>query len=203
MFGLKMELMACARLVSVKLNKSVFFLTLYDSINDMKLFWTVCITPQPCHSQSCCWLLPIWPKLGFWAKNGAYGLCQLGWRYNGSKLYFSWPYMIVLMMWNTSELSALYLSRATAIFVVDCCQFGPSWMFGLKMELMAWGVIQIFSKYLISLILSCMVIKKTDLLRFTANQFGTGHKLHFQPKNPARAKLAAINNKNGCGTAEV
>ena len=27
--------------------------------------------------------------------------------------------------------------------------------------------------------------------------------LHFQPKNPAWAKLAAINNKNGCGTAEI
>ena len=34
------------------------------------------------------------------------------------------------------ELSASYLSRAIAIFVVDCCQFGPSWIFGLKMELM-------------------------------------------------------------------
>ena len=34
-------------------------------------------------------------------------------------------------------MSALHLSRATAIFVVDCCQFGPSWMFGLKMEHMA------------------------------------------------------------------
>ena len=33
-------------------------------------------------------------------------------------------------------MSVLYLSRVTALFVVDCCQFGPSWMFGLKMELM-------------------------------------------------------------------
>ena len=41
------------------------------------------------------------------------------------------------------------------------------------------------------------------MLRFTANQVKTDHKLHFQPKNIARAKLAAINNKNGCGTAEV
>ena len=32
---------------------------------------------------------------------------------------------------------SLHLSRATAIFVVDCCKFGPSWMFGLKTELMA------------------------------------------------------------------
>ena len=28
------------------------------------------------------------------------------------------------------------LSPAKAILVVDCCQFGPSWVFGLKMELM-------------------------------------------------------------------
>ena len=34
-------------------------------------------------------------------------------------------------------MSASHLSRATAIFVVDCCQFGPSWIFGLEMELMA------------------------------------------------------------------
>ena len=41
------------------------------------------------------------------------------------------------MIWNTSELSALYLSRATAIFVVDGLHFSPSWFFWLKMELMA------------------------------------------------------------------
>ena len=35
------------------------------------------------------------------------------------------------------KMSVLHLSRATAIFVVDGCQFGPSWIFGLKMELMA------------------------------------------------------------------
>ena len=40
------------------------------------------------------------------------------------------------MIWNISELSASHLSRATAIFVVDGCPFGPSWTFGLKMELM-------------------------------------------------------------------
>ena len=32
-----------------------------------------------------------------------------------------------------------HLSPATAILVVDCCQFGPSWIFGLKMELMAYA----------------------------------------------------------------
>ena len=36
-------------------------------------------------------------------------------------------------------MSALHLSRATAIFVVDCCQFGPSWIFGLKIELMVYA----------------------------------------------------------------
>ena len=41
------------------------------------------------------------------------------------------------MICNTSEMSATHLSRATAIVVVDCCQFGPTWMFGLEMELMA------------------------------------------------------------------
>ena len=34
-------------------------------------------------------------------------------------------------------MSASHLSRATVIFFVDCCQFGPNWMFGQKIELMA------------------------------------------------------------------
>ena len=34
-------------------------------------------------------------------------------------------------------MSALHLSYATSIFVVDCCQFGLYWMFGLEMDLMA------------------------------------------------------------------
>ena len=101
------------------------------------LFETVSITPQSRHSYLCRWLLPIWLKLDFWAENQAYGLCGLGWRYNGAKLYFSWSYMIVSIIWNSYEIYALYLSRATAMFVVDCCQFVPSWVFGLKMELMA------------------------------------------------------------------
>ena len=45
--------------------------------------------------------------------------------------------MIVSMVSNTYELSASHLSRAAVIFVVDCCQFGPSWILMLKMELMA------------------------------------------------------------------
>ena len=52
---------------------------------------------------------------------------------------FSWHYMLLSIIWNASELSALNLSRATAILVVDCCQFGTSWIFGLKMDLMAYA----------------------------------------------------------------
>ena len=44
--------------------------------------------------------------------------------------------MIVSMIGNTSELPASHLSRATAIFVVDGCQFGHNWIFGLKIKLM-------------------------------------------------------------------
>ena len=62
---------------------------------------------------------------------------------------------------------------------------------------------QTVRKCFIPLIISYKVRKKIDYLCCTANQAGTGHKFHFQPKNPARAKLAAINNKNDRGTAEV
>ena len=34
------------------------------------------------------------------------------------------------------ESVCIHLSCATAIFFLDCCQFGPNWIFGLKMEVM-------------------------------------------------------------------
>ena len=136
--GWKWSLWPVPTWLAVQRSKAVFFLNLHVSINDMKHFWTVCITPKPCHSHFWCWLLLIWPKLNFSAENGAYGLCWLGWRYNGENLYFSWPYMIVSMIWNTSELSASHLSCDTAIFAADCFQFVSSWIFGLKMKLMAY-----------------------------------------------------------------
>ena len=55
--------------LAVQRSKAVFFLTLYDSINDMKNFLTVCITPHPCHIHFCCWLLPILPKLDLYTIN--------------------------------------------------------------------------------------------------------------------------------------
>ena len=84
--------------LAVQSRKYVFFLILYDNNNDMKHFWTVFITPQQCHSHVCCWFLSIWSQLDFLAENGAYGLRWLCWRYNGSKLYFSSPYMIVSIL---------------------------------------------------------------------------------------------------------
>ena len=44
--------------------------------------------------------------------------------------------MIVSTISNNPEISALHFSRAIAILVFDGCQFGPSWIFGLKIELM-------------------------------------------------------------------
>ena len=89
MFGLKkLSLGPVPDWLTVQRTKDVFYLSIYDSINDMKYFWNVCITPQLCHSHFCCWLLPIWPKLDFWNENGAYGLFHLGWRYNGAKRFF-------------------------------------------------------------------------------------------------------------------
>ena len=85
---------------------------------------TVCITPQPCHSHFCCWFLPIWPKLDVSAENGAYGLCRIGWRYNRAKLYFSWPYMIVSMIWNNYETVCITPQPCHSHF---CCWLLPIW----------------------------------------------------------------------------
>ena len=59
--GCKWSLWPVPAWLAVQRIKAVFFLTLYDSINDMKYWRTVCITPQPCHSHFCCWWRPIWP----------------------------------------------------------------------------------------------------------------------------------------------
>ena len=136
--GWKVNLRPVPTWLAVQQSRYVFFLILYDSIIDIIYWWTVWITPQLCQSHLCCWLLPIWIKLDVSAENGAYGLCLLGWRYNGAKMYFPITYMIVSMILNSSEISASHLSGATAIFVLDCWQFGPTWIFGLKMDLMAY-----------------------------------------------------------------
>ena len=49
--------------LAVQQSKYVFFLILYDSINDMKHLRTICITPHPCNSHFCCLWLPIRPNL--------------------------------------------------------------------------------------------------------------------------------------------
>ena len=63
-------------------------------------------------------------QAGFWAENWAYGLCRLGWRYSGSELYFSWPYMIVSMIWNTSETVSITPQPCHSHF---CCWWLPIW----------------------------------------------------------------------------
>ena len=60
-FGWKWSLWPVPAWFAVKWSKAVFLMTLYDSMNYMNYLQTVCITPQPCHSHFCCWLLPIWP----------------------------------------------------------------------------------------------------------------------------------------------
>ena len=96
--GWKLSVCPVPTWLAVQRSKAVFFLTLYDIYNDMKHLRNFCIIPQPLHSHFCCWLLPMLPKLDVWAENGAYGLSRLVWRYNGAKLYFSWPYMILSMI---------------------------------------------------------------------------------------------------------
>ena len=93
----------------------------------------------------CCWLLPIWPKLDFWAEHGAYGLCRLGWQCNRAKMSFSWPYMIVSMIWNTAELYVSHLSRATAIVLLIAANLAPAGFLGWKWSLwpvLVWLVLQ-------------------------------------------------------------
>ena len=102
--GRKYSLWPVPAWLAVQRSKVVFFLTCYVIINDMKHFRTVSITPQLCHSHFCCWWVQIWPKLDVCSENVAFGLCRLGWRCNGAELYFSWPYIIVSMIWSTSEM---------------------------------------------------------------------------------------------------
>ena len=67
--GWKWSLWPVPDWLAVQRSKAVFFLALYDSINDMKHFGAVFITPQPCHSHFCCWWLPIWPKMDVYTIN--------------------------------------------------------------------------------------------------------------------------------------
>ena len=137
MFGLKMELMVCAGLVGGTTEKSFLFPELiwyykwYEII--LRCLHYTSAVPQP-----------FWLSI---AANLAQAGC-LGWKWSlwtvptwlavqRSKavffltLYDSINYIIYLLyVWSIP-------SRATDIFVVGYCQIGPSWMFGLKMELMA------------------------------------------------------------------
>ena len=123
--GWKCSLWPVPNWFAVQQSKDVFFLMLYDSINDIKLFRTVCIISQPFHSHFCCWLLPTWPKMDFWAENIAYGLCRLGWRYIRTKLYFSWYYIIINDMKHFQTFSITPQPCHSHFWFDDCCQFDP------------------------------------------------------------------------------
>ena len=56
----------------------------------------------------------------------------------GSKaVFFPTSYDIINDMKNSITVCITPKPCHNFIFGVDCCQFGPNWMFGLKMELMA------------------------------------------------------------------
>ena len=137
MFGLKMELMACADLFGGTLEQSCIFPELiwyyqwYETLSN-------CLHHKSAVPQL--FLLLIAANL---AQAGCLGLkCSL------------WPVPAWIVVQRCKSLFSLTLydsindmkyfltvcitlSRATAMLVVDCCQFGSSWMFELKMELMA------------------------------------------------------------------
>ena len=83
-------------------------------------------------------------------------------------------------------------------------KLGPNWQQSTtKMALAGLGCSGYSSEVFHIIVLSYKVSKKTALLCCTAKKGRTDHNLHYQSKHPALAKLTAINNKNGCGTAEV
>ena len=135
MFGLKMDLMACADLVVVTTEYSYILLTLYDIINDIKYSKfsalhlsrvTVIFVVSWCQ---------FGPRCIFGLKIGAYGLCRLGWCYNRANLSFPWPYIIVSMIWNTYEMFALQLTRATAFYLLIAANLTQAGFLGWKWSL--------------------------------------------------------------------
>ena len=137
-FGLKMELMVCASLVGSTTYKFLYFSWYYMIVsmiwNNSELSASHLIHATAIFVVDCCQFGPSWM---FGLKMELMACANLVGGTTEKKQYFSWPYMIVSIIWNSYELSTSHLSRATAIFVVDCCQFGASWIFGLRMELMA------------------------------------------------------------------
>ena len=127
--GWKWSLRPVPTWLAILRSKAIFLLTLYDSKNWfeilLKCLHYTSAVPQPFMLLIAAnlaltgllgWKWSLWPVLA-WVE------------VQRSRAFFSWTYMLVSMIWNTPELSALQHSHDTAIFVVDCCQFGPSWMF--------------------------------------------------------------------------
>ena len=138
MFWLKMELTACANLVGGTTKHSYIFPWFYMivsmlrntyELSDLHLSRATAI----CVVDFC----QFGPSMMFGIKMELISCSDLVGSTSEAKLYFSRPYTTVSMIWHNSDLSASRLIRATAFLDVDCWQIGPSWMFGMKMELMA------------------------------------------------------------------
>ena len=133
--GLKWSLWPVPTWLAVQRRKTVFFMTLYNFINAMKHLRSLCITTQPCHSHFFHWWPPIWCKLNSRVEMELMVCADLV----GSTTEQNWFFLTLYNSMNYIKHSELYASHpscATAIFVIDCCQFGLSWSFGLKMQLM-------------------------------------------------------------------
>ena len=135
--GWKWSLSPLPTCLVVQRSKYVFFLTLYDIINDIKLFWNVCIIPQPCHRHFCCWFLPIWPKLKVWAEiefmvcaDLVGGITEQICLFSDLIWYYQWYETLPKCLHYTS-------SMPYPILLLMAANLGLAGFFGLKMELMA------------------------------------------------------------------
>ena len=134
--GWKWSLWPVPTWLAVQQSKAVFFMTLYVSINDSthpKLYVLILSPATAILVVDWCQFGPSW-VLGAKMELKLYSRLVGG--TTEQSCCSTWHYMLLSIILNASELSVLHLIPATAIFVVDCCQFGPSWIFGLKMELM-------------------------------------------------------------------
>ena len=90
-FGLKMKFMACASLVGSIMKQRYLFPNLIWYYQLYEILMN-CLNYTSAVAQPFLLLIAAnWPH----GENEGYGLCRLGWRYNGEKLYISWPYMLV------------------------------------------------------------------------------------------------------------
>ena len=129
-FGLKMELTACADLVGGTAEQYYIcsdIIWWYDVIyiNHNYLNHTSAV-PQ----QLFLLIAANLAQLDISAENGTYGMCRLGCWYNGANMYLYWSYMILSMIWNTSERSESHISRAIVFLLLIAADFALAGFLG-------------------------------------------------------------------------